>query len=51
MPTLVLPADINARIAAVKRDFDAEVRARLFRRRPGRGGLTSWKRYGCPQHL
>jgi hypothetical protein len=27
-PTLALPADINERIAAVKRDFDAEVRAR-----------------------
>ena len=27
-PTLVLPAGINERIAAVKRDFDAEVRAR-----------------------
>jgi hypothetical protein len=27
-PTLALPADINERVAAVKRDFDAEVRAR-----------------------
>lgn len=27
-PTLALPADLNARVAAVKRDFDAEVRAR-----------------------
>jgi len=27
-PTLTLPADINVRIAAVKRDFDAEVRTR-----------------------
>lgn len=27
-PTLDLPADVNERVAAVKRDFDAEVRAR-----------------------
>jgi len=27
-PTLALPADINERVAAVKRDFDAEVRRR-----------------------
>jgi hypothetical protein len=27
-PTLALPTEINVRIAAVKRDFDAEVRAR-----------------------
>jgi superfamily II DNA or RNA helicase len=37
-PTLALPRDINERVAAVKRDFDAEVRAREaeIRHTPGR---------------